>query len=105
MMPKRIVILFFVLILLSGCIDMKNPSPKTDFYTFEYPTPDNRHAISTPYILKIETFGVSPVYDDNRFLYRTEAFKRNEFSHRRWRANPGDLVSDHLTRDFTQASF
>ena len=105
MIPKRIVILFLMLILLGGCIDMKNPAPKTDFYTFEYPPHDNTHTITTPYILKIETFAVSPVYDDNRFLYRPDAFKRNEFSHHRWRANPGDLVADHLTRDFTHASF
>ena len=105
MIPKIIVIALTMLILLSGCIDMKNPAPKTDFYTFEYPPPENTHAITTPYILKIDTFGVSPVYDDNRFLYRIEAFKRNEFSHHRWRAHPGDLVSDYLTRDFTHASF
>lgn len=105
MICKRIVIACVMLILLSGCIDMKNPAPRIDYYTFEYPPPNNRYAITTPYILKIEPFGVSPVYDDNRFLYRMEAFKRNEFSHHRWRANPGDLVSGHLTRDFTQASF
>ena len=105
MIPKIIVTSLTILLLLSGCIDMKNPAPKTDFYTFEYPPPENPHAITTPYIVKIDTFGVSPVYDDNRFLYRTEAFRRNEFSHHRWRAHPGDLVSDHLTRDFTHASF
>jgi ABC-type uncharacterized transport system auxiliary subunit len=105
MIPKTFVIFFATLILLSGCIDMKNPAPKTNFYTFEYPPPENTHAITTPYIVKIETFRVSPVYDDNRFLYRTEAFKRNEYSHHRWRAHPGDLVSDHLTRDFSYASF
>jgi len=105
MIPKNIVMAFAILILLGGCIDMKNPAPKTDFYTFEYPPPNNTHAITTPYILKIETFEVSPVYDDNRFLYRSEAFQRNELSHQRWRANPGDLVSYHLTRDFTHASF
>jgi ABC-type uncharacterized transport system auxiliary subunit len=105
MISKLIVTALTVLILLSGCIDMKNPAPKTDFYTFEYPPPENTHAITTPYIVKIETFGVSPVYDDNRILYRTEAFKRNVFSHHRWRAHPGDLVSDYLTRDFSHASF
>ena len=94
-----------MLILLGGCIDMKNPAPKTDYYTFEYPAPERTYAMTTPFILKIEPFGVSPVYDDNRFLYRSEAFKRNEFSHHRWRANPGELVADHLTRDFTQAAF
>jgi len=105
MVSKIIVIALTMLILLSGCIDMKNPAPNIDFYTFEYPPPDNPHAITTPYILKIDPFGVSPVYDDNRFLYRTEAFRRNEFSQHRWRATPGDLVSGHLTRDFTHASF
>ena len=105
MVSKKIVLLFLVLLLVGGCIDMKNPAPKTEFYTFEYPPPDNTHALTTPYILKIETFAVSPVYDDNRFLYRPEAFKRNELSRHRWKANPGDLVADHLTRDFTHASF
>ena len=105
MVPKRSIISLAVLLLLGGCIDMKNPAPKTDFYTFEYPAPNHTRTLTTPYILKIEPFEVSSVYDDNRFLYRPEAFKRNEFSRHRWRANPGDLVADHLIRDFTHASF
>jgi ABC-type uncharacterized transport system auxiliary subunit len=105
MILKNIVTILVVMILFSGCINMTSPAPQIDFYTFEYPPPANTHMITTPYILKIDSFGVSPVYDDNRFLYRTEAFKRNEIPRHRWRAGPGDLVSGHLTRDFTRASF
>jgi ABC-type uncharacterized transport system auxiliary subunit len=105
MLSKKSGILFILLILLGGCIDMKNPAPKTDYYTFEYPPPKNTYAITTPYVLKIERFAVSPIYDDDRLQYRPEAFKRNVFSHHRWRTNPGNLVAVHLTRDFTHASF
>jgi cholesterol transport system auxiliary component len=105
MIPKIIVTALTVLILLGGCVDMKNSVPKTDFYTFEYPSPDQSRSLTTPYILKIDAFHVSPIYDDDRLIFRSEAFKRNDFSRHRWRANPGDLVSDYLARDLTQASF
>ena len=105
MIRRILVVLCLMPIFLGGCIDMKTPAPNTDFYTFEYPPPDISHAITTPYILKIDTFQVSPVYDDNRFLYRTEAFKLGALSRHRWRADPGELLAGHLTRDFTHASF
>ena len=88
-MVKRIVIVFLMLILLGGCIDMKRPAPKTDFYTFEYPPPENTHAIATPCILKIETFAVSPVYDDNRFLYRSKHSSETNF-----RINDGERTRE-----------
>lgn len=105
MMPKKMVIFLLMLILMGGCIDMKNPAPKTDYYTFEYPPPESQHTMTTPYILKIDSFRVSPVYDDNRFLLRSEAYKRNQSIRHRWRANPGDLVAEYLARDFSRAAF
>ena len=105
MIRRILVVLCLMPTFLGGCINMTPPAPETDFYTFEYPPPDIPHTITTPYILKIETFQVSPVYDDNRFLYRTEAFKLGALSHHRWRAYPGELLTDHLIRDFTHASF
>ena len=33
-------------------------------------------------------------------IYRDKAFVRNTYSYHKWRANPGDLVTYYLARDF-----
>ena len=105
MPTKRSFIYISILILMIGCIGLNNAPPQIDFYTFEYDPPDAGPALTTAYILKIDSFAVSSVYDDDRLLMRSSAFKRNEYSHHRWRANPGDLVADYLARDFAHTAF
>jgi len=92
-------------VLLTGCIGLNNTPPQIDFYTFEYEPPDAALTVTTAYILKIDGFHVSSVYDDDRLLIRSQAFKRNEYSRHRWRANPGDLVADYLARDLARTAF
>lgn len=94
-----------ILVLLTGCIGLNNTSPQIDFYTFEYEPPDAAPAVTTAYILKIDGFHVSSVYDDDRLLIRSQAFKRNEYTQQRWRANPGDLVADYLARDLARTAY
>ncbi len=104
--PQKILVLAVILLLqLTGCIGFNNAPPQVDFYTFEYEPPDATPAVTTAYILKIDGFHVSSVYDDDRLLMRSQAFKRNEYSRHRWRANPGDLVADYLARDLARSAF
>jgi len=102
---NKVFILLAMLSLLAGCIGLNNATPQIDFYTFEYDPPGTTPAVTTDYILKIDEFHVSSVYDDDRLLIRSQAFKRNEYARHRWRANPGDLVADYLARDLAQTGF
>ena len=101
---KQLFIIFGVLLLIS-CIGLNSAPPQIDFYTFEYESSNASPGITTSYILRIDGFHVSSVYDDDRLLIRSQAFKRNEYAHHRWRANPGDLVADYLARDLAQTGF
>jgi len=104
MSPKIFIGSLAILLVFAGCINMQGAPSKIDYFTFEYTPERPTRAITTPYILKIDGFHVSSVYDDDRFLFRSGAFKRNQFPRYRWRANPGELVADYLARDITQAS-
>jgi len=96
---KTHIFILIILVLMTGCIGLNNAPPQIDFYTLEYEPPDATPAITTAYILKIDRFRVSSIYDDDRLIIRSAAFKRDEYSRHRWRANPGDLLADYLARD------
>jgi cholesterol transport system auxiliary component len=104
MNPKIHVAAIIVFVLLAGCLNIKQPSPKVDYYTLEYELPAAKPSPSLPFILKIEPFATSPVYDSNRILYREKEFKRSEYAYHKWRAVPGDLTTAFLARDFAASS-
>jgi ABC-type uncharacterized transport system auxiliary subunit len=92
---------FALLLLLSmtSCASMKQPSLKIDHYTLEYPSPKLGDLPQLPVILKVEPFTISPLYDTRQIVYRDRSFKRETYPYHRWRANPADLVTDYLARD------
>lgn len=104
-MNKRAIILILIVsVLIFGCFNVKQPPQKIDYYTLEYDPPNTQYENPLPHVLNVVTFQVSPVYDADRFLFRDNAFKRNEHFHHRWRTNPGDLITSYLVRDLSQAA-
>jgi ABC-type uncharacterized transport system auxiliary subunit len=97
-------IIVVLLILLSGCFNIKQPQPEIDYYTLEYDPPAVNGAPTLPFVLKMEPFSTSPVYDSTKILYREKAYKRSEYAYHKWRAAPGDLVTALLARDFGATS-
>lgn len=104
MISKTRIVALVLSVLLSGCLGVKQPSPKIDYYTLEYDPPLARHAPVLPYVLKMEPFVTSPGYDSNRILYKDKEFKRGEYAYHKWRAVPGDLTAAFLARDFVASS-
>ena len=104
MNPKIQIAIVVLLVLLTGCFNVKQPQPEIDYYTLEYDPPTASGAPTLPFILKMEPFSTSPVYDSTRILYREKAFKRSEYAYHKWRAAPGDLVATFLARDFAATS-
>jgi len=91
---------------LGGCMSLKQPSPKIEYYTLEYNSlrPDvNPGNTPVPAVLRLERFNIAPVYNTDRIIYRDQDFKRTSYTYYKWRANPADLVTYFLGRDLTQS--
>jgi len=88
-----------VLCLTGGCFNFKQPRNKVQYYMLEYASPEITDLAPLPVSLKIERFSVASAYNSKRILYRDASFKRDEYFYHKWRANPGDMVTDFLGRD------
>lgn len=96
-----LLILVFV-ITLQGCLTLKQPSHKIDYYTLEYETlPFEQKGKDIPLssILRLERFSIAPLYNTDRIIFRDRDFKRTSYRYHRWRNNPADLVTFYLGRD------
>jgi ABC-type uncharacterized transport system auxiliary subunit len=88
-----------VFFLAGGCVNFKQPRNRVQHYTLEYASPEIPELVPLPVSLKVMRFSVAPAYNTNRIMYRDGSFKRNEYFYHKWRANPGDMVTDFLRRD------
>ncbi|MBI4619690.1 MAG: membrane integrity-associated transporter subunit PqiC [Desulfobacterales bacterium] len=99
---------FFLFVLLTlfigGCLGIKKPIRKIDYYTLEYDPPKVMEFSSLPFVIRIDRFSVAPLYNSNRIVYREKQFKRDTYNYHKWHANPGDLVTYFLARDMRQSS-
>jgi cholesterol transport system auxiliary component len=101
---NRLLILFIGLTLLPvACLDLKQPRNKIEYYSLEYDSPSADDLQSLPWVISVQRFSVSPVYNSNRIIYRDKSFQRQAYTYYRWRANPGDLVTYFLRRDLTES--
>ncbi|MBW2108474.1 MAG: membrane integrity-associated transporter subunit PqiC [Deltaproteobacteria bacterium] len=96
---KMLIAAFVFLLCLAGCVNLKQPSRRIDFYTLEYDPPRISRPAVLPVSLKVERFSVAPGYNTMHIVFRDRSFKRNTYIYRQWRANPGDLISYFLYRD------
>jgi cholesterol transport system auxiliary component len=102
---KKILIFVTALLIISACTgQIKKPAAIIDYYTLEYPSPQITGLTPLPVVLGVRRFQVAPAYNTNKIIYREKNFKSNSYHYHKWRANPGDLVSYFLARDFQQAS-
>jgi ABC-type uncharacterized transport system auxiliary subunit len=97
---KRFIVSALVLLSCVACSSFKQPAQQTDYYTLEYESPRVQGITTLPFVLKIDRFSVSPLYNTVQIIYRDQAFRREAYPYEKWRANPGDLVTDYLSRDF-----
>jgi ABC-type uncharacterized transport system auxiliary subunit len=88
---------------ITACATMRQPSEKIDFYTLEYASPKVEGLKPIPATIRLERFTVAPIYNSTQIIYRDMSFKRDAYTYREWRANPGDLVTYFLTRDLRES--
>ncbi len=101
MKPPRILLILGLSspLLLGGCMQAKHPGPQIEYYTLEYEIPSGNGLAPLPYVIRIERFAVAPTYNTSRIIYREGSFRREAYVYKRWRSNPGDLVTYFLSRD------
>jgi len=90
-------------LLLSACLDLKQPSNKIDYYSLEYDPPRMRDYQPVAEVIKVEQFSVAPIYNTHKIIYRDKSYQRAAYTYHKWRANPGESVTYLLSRDMQQS--
>ena len=93
------VFIIFLTLILAGCLNLKQPKNKIEYYTLEYEPPAEQKRRPVSSVIRIDRFTVSPIYNTNRIIYREGSFRREAYVYYKWRANPGDVVTYFLRRD------
>lgn len=101
---NSVFILFVILFVVAGCLGKQRPPVKIDYYTLEYELNKFDDLKPTPFVLRIERFSVSPIYNSSNIIYKTRQFKRDAYNYHKWRANLGDMVTCFLSRDLKKSS-
>jgi cholesterol transport system auxiliary component len=97
-------LVIFVSLPITACSTMMaQPSQKIDFYTLEYAPPQVQGLKPLPVTIRVERFTVAPLYNTTQIIFRDRSFKRDAYVYRKWRANPGDLVTYFLARDLRES--
>lgn len=93
-------LLFFLCILLNGCMGLKSPSLNIEFYTLEYDFSEIKDLEKLDSTIKIRRFGSASAYNTNHMLYRTEPNRLASYTYHRWRTPPAAMITDRLFADF-----
>jgi cholesterol transport system auxiliary component len=97
------ILLIGLALLLSACLDLKQPSNKIDYYSLEYDPPRMRDYQPVAEVIKVEQFSVTPIYNTRKIIYRDKSYQRAAYTYHKWRANPGESVTYFLARDMRQS--
>ena len=101
-----IIILILFSLSFSGCVSLKQPNTKFEYYTLEYdalnpdksPAPDQKSTI-----LKIKYFSAAPIYNTDRIIYSNQQFKRTPYFYHKWKVKPAEFVTYFLSRDLKES--
>ncbi len=101
-----IIILILFSLAFNGCISLKQPNMKFEYYTLEYDalTPDKSTVSDQKStILKIKYFDAAPLYNTDRIIYRDQRFKRTPYFYHKWKVKPAEFVTYFLSRDLKES--
>lgn len=101
-----IIILILFSLAFSGCVSLKQPNTKFEYYTLEYdalnsgkpPVPDHKSTI-----LKIKYFSAAPIYNTDKIIYSDQQFKRTPYFYHKWKVKPAEFVTYFLSRDLKES--
>jgi ABC-type uncharacterized transport system auxiliary subunit len=98
-----ILLLFVLLIILSGCLGGTGKAPFIRHYVLEYPPPHNGGRPSVEAMVRVARFAANRLYNGSAMLYREGPFRREAYPEHRWRVSPADMVTEFLRRDLREA--
>lgn len=84
----------------ASCLPVRATAPRIVEYRLAY-EPPGAGSPPLPATLRIESFGIAPVYDRQAMLLRHDAYRIEALGHARWAAPPADMIADLLRRDLT----
>ncbi len=90
-------------LLLSACLDLKQPRNKIEYYSLEYEPPPMSELEPVASVIKVELFSVAPIYNTTKIIYRDQAYQRASYAYHRWHANPGEFATYFIARDMQQS--
>lgn len=73
--------------------------PETRYYELA-PAPVANTQSTSDLVLVLEPLSTDAAYDDERIVYRTNAYRFDYYQYHRWSAAPGTLVGNYLERAF-----
>ncbi len=86
-------------LLTGGCLSLKQPAMRSDYYSPEYDPPKVSDKKMLPFVIGVDRFQSAPFYDTDKIVSRDGAFKRSATTYHRWISNPGNMVGYFLARD------
>jgi ABC-type uncharacterized transport system auxiliary subunit len=100
---RSFLLLWFVLILLSGCSMGGKRNVVTRQYILEYSPAAPESLSRIDELIKVDRFFVAQAYNTPSMIYQEAPFQQSTDPYNSWRANPAEMVSDYLLRDLRQA--
>jgi len=85
---------------LSGC---GKPPMLVNQYILEYPAPVTGGKAKIPAEVKVELFSVAQTFNTHAMVYQPQPYQSQSYNYSRWRANPGNMVTDYLLRDLRES--
>jgi ABC-type uncharacterized transport system auxiliary subunit len=100
---RRWLPLLFMALLVVGLGGCGKPPMLVNQYLLDYPPPVPAGPAKIPAPLKVELFSVAQAFNTNAMVYQPRPFESQVYNYSRWRANPGNLVTDYLIRDLRES--
>jgi ABC-type uncharacterized transport system auxiliary subunit len=98
-----ILLLFGLLIGLSGCLGGTGRAPHIRQYVLEYPPPHNGGRPAVEAMVRVARFSANRLSSGSAMLYREGPFRREAYPEHRWWVSPADIVAEFLRRDLREA--
>lgn len=90
------VLALLAVLILTGC---GKPPAMINRYVLEYPPPVLARLSPLETGLQVKLFAVNRAINRTEMVYKENPYRTGIYWYNRWRANPGYLVTDYLTRD------
>jgi ABC-type uncharacterized transport system auxiliary subunit len=90
---------FMALLVCAGCLNLKQPAVKVDYYQIEYGPLNSPASEPLDVVVGLRNFTIASTYDHDRIVYKEDTFKRQTYYYHRWITNPGAMVKNALLKD------